>query len=122
MHLLCFLFYYMYFTNKAHGPKIINHPADTSAGAPFSALFTCSASGYGELSFEWKRSDGLHVLVKSYHTQISSQQITTSTLVIPNVTDDDSGGYYCIGWIGMQASKSKTALLYYSGELQNLLT
>ena len=47
---------------------------------------------------------------------MSSQEISTSILTIPNVTDDDSGDYYCIGWIGMQASKSKAAMLHYSGK------
>ena len=107
------------FVNIACGPKIVTHPTDTSTGAPFGALFSCSAIGYGNLSIEWKRSDNLDVPMKSFHSQmLSSKTIITSTLFIPNVTEDDSGGYYCIGWIGMQASKSKTALLYYSGESQ----
>ena len=106
-----------YLNNTVHGPKIITHPTDTSAGAPFSALFTCSASGFGELSIEWKRVNSSDVPVKSYHTQLYTEQFTTSTFIIPNVTDDDSGEYYCIGWIGLEASRSKTAMLYYSGKL-----
>lgn len=110
----------IYFSNKACGPKIVAHPTDTSAGAPFSAVFTCSAIGYGNLSIEWKRSDSLGIPIKSFYRQVSSStKIITSTLIIPNVTDVDSGSYYCVGWIDMQASKSKSALLYYSGELQN---
>ena len=110
----------IYFANKACGPKIVTHPADTSAGAPFSAVFTCSAIGYGNLSIKWKRNDSLGVPIKSFHTQVSSSaNIITSTLIIPNVTDDDSDSYYCVGWIDMQASKSKSALLHYSGELQS---
>lgn len=101
------------FVNKAHGPTIITHPVDTTAGAPFSGVFTCSASGYGKLSIEWRRTNGLNVPVKSYHTEETSQHITTSTFIIPNVNYDDTGGYYCIGLIGMQASLSKTALLYF---------
>lgn len=109
-----------FYFNKAHDPKVIVHPSDTSAGAPFSAVFTCSATGYGKLLIEWKRSDNFNLPVKSYSTQITTQQFITSTFVIPNVTYDDSGEYYCIGWIGMQASKSKTALLHYSGQLQKI--
>lgn len=108
-----------YFAIKACGPKIVAHPTDTSAGAPFGAVFTCSAIGYGNLSIEWKRNDSLDVPIKSFRRQVSSSIKTiTSTLIIPNVTANDSGRYHCVGWIGMQASKSKTALLYYSGELR----
>ena len=109
----------IYFANKACGPKIVTHPTDTSTGTPFSAVFTCSAIGYGNLLIEWKRSGSLGVPTKSFHRQISSsKKVITSTLIIPNVTDDDNGSYYCVGWIDMQASKSKSALLYYR-ELQN---
>ena len=102
---------------KAHGPEIITHPTNESAAAPFSGVFKCSARGYGNLSIEWKRSDNLGVPVNSSHMEVfSAQQITTSTFIIPNVTKDDTGGYYCIAWIGMQASRSEKALLHYSGK------
>ena len=68
------------------------------------------------MSFEWKRSDGSNIPVKSYYAEKFTQQFTTSTLIIPNVTDDDTGEYYCISWIGMQGSKSKTAILYLAGK------
>lgn len=102
-----------------HGPKVITHPTDTIASAPFSALFTCSVSGFGELSVEWKKVNSLDVPVKSYHTQLSTEEFTTSTFIIPNVTKDDMGEYYCIGWIGLQASRSKSAMLHYAGKLNH---
>ena len=115
----CYALYTYSFITKAHGPKIITHPTDTSGGAPFSALFTCSATGYGKVSIEWKRKGSLDVPVKSYHTEESLHEFTTSIFIIPNVSDDDSGRYYCISWIGMEAFKSKSALLYYSGKLRS---
>ena len=72
------------------------------------------------MSIEWKKSGSVNVQTKSDYSEVSSSKGNiTSTLIIPNVTANDSGEYYCIGWIGMQASKSKTALLYYSGKLQD---
>ena len=85
-------------------------------------MFTCSVSGFGELSIEWKKVNSSDIPVKSYHTPLSTEEFTTSTLTIPNVTDDDSGEYYCIGWIGLQASRSKSAMLHYAGKLIHYIT
>ena len=97
-------------------PYIITHPTDTSAAAPFSGVFTCSAGGYGHLNISWHREDVPHQLIpdKCTVSQTSSPQITTSTLTIPHVIDDDAGKYYCVVWANKQATRSRRATLYTS--------
>ena len=101
-------------------PHIITHPTDTFAVAPFSGVFTCSASGYGKFSFVWFIED-LALLItrplpsKVYISQKSSLKVTTSTIVIPNVTIDDVGSYYCIVWGENKASRSNAGNLLLSG-------
>jgi len=48
---------------------------------------------------------------KSVVSHISSPEVTSSTLVIPNVTNDDVGSYYCVVWAGRQAAQSEKARL-----------
>ena len=48
--------------------------------------------------------------------QVSSSEVTTSTLVIPNVNISDVGNYFCIVQSGGKANKSKPAKLTFSGE------
>ena len=101
-------------------PHIITHPIDTFAAAPFSGVFTCSASGYGTLSVVWFRKD-LAMLEskplpsKAINSLDSSFKVTTNTLIIPNVTDNDVGSYYCVVWGENKASRSNTAKLLLSG-------
>ena len=45
----------------------------------------------------------------------SSPEVTSSTLVIPNVTNSDVGKYYCVVWAGNKVSKSNAANLLFSG-------
>jgi len=92
------------------GPVIITHPTDTSAAAPFSAVFTCSAQAYGIISIEWKGKDNLPSPV-----QVSSPELTTSTLTIPNVTINDAGTYYCVVWANRQGAISDEAKLIFAG-------
>ena len=76
------------------------------------AVFKCSASACGDLSFEWKRvySD---LPKKSLLSNIG----TTSILTIPNVTNDDVGEYYCVARIlnSTNSSQSNIAKLRFSG-------
>ena len=46
---------------------------------------------------------------------MTSDGVTTSTLIIPNVTEEDVGKYYCQVWANNIGVRSKTADLYYSG-------
>ena len=46
---------------------------------------------------------------------MTSQGITTDTLIIPNVTEEDIGKYYCQVWANNIGVKSKSATLYLSG-------
>ena len=100
----------------ASPPRVITHPTDTSAAAPFSGVFTCSAGGYGHLNISWYREDVPHQLIPDKCTvnQTSSPQIATSTLTIPHVTEDDAGKYHCVVWANKQATRSRHATLYTS--------
>ena len=98
-------------------PRIIIHPTDTSAAAPFSGVFTCSSEGYGHHIIIWYREHVSNELLpeKSTTSQVSSPNITTSTLIVPNVTDKDNGKYYCVVWgANGIATRSKSATLYTS--------
>ena len=95
-------------------PHIIAHPTDTSAAAPFSGVFTCSVTGCGHLNITWYRRGG-SLPTKSESTEVSSPTVTTSTLVIPNVTSDDVGRYYCLVWANSTASRSNDVILNFSG-------
>ena len=97
---------------------IIDDPTDTSAAAPFSGVFTCSAGGDGStLVAEWKRSGSSLPSKSSYSTNVLSSGITTSSLVIPNVTNGDVGSYYCLVWRERRAVQSKSAHLAYAGKI-----
>ena len=78
-------------------PHILTHPTDTSTAAPFSGVFTCSVTGCGHRNITWYRRGG-SLPTKSESTEVSSSTVTNSTLVIPNVTSDDIGKYYCVVW------------------------
>ena len=97
-------------------PHIITHPTDTSAAAPFSGVFTCSARGYGHLNISWYKKENQFEKVpgKCIISQVDNVSTTTSTLIIPNVTDDEIGTYYCVVWANKRATQSETATLYKS--------
>ncbi|XP_065903803.1 basement membrane-specific heparan sulfate proteoglycan core protein-like [Dysidea avara] len=99
---------------KVVSPQITTHPTDTSAATPFSGVFTCSASGYGYLNITWYRTPGL-LPDKSRTSEVYSPEITTSTLVIPNVTNDDVGSYYCVVRANSLGAWSSMAKLSYTG-------
>ena len=92
----------------------VTHPVDTSAAAPFSGVFSCSAYGYGRQHITWHKVSGK---LPHKHTirQIPNYTIVTSTLTIPNVTEEDAGKYYCQVWANHLGSRSKKANLFYSG-------
>ena len=103
-----------------HAPHIITHPIDTFAAAPFGGIFTCSASGYGTLSVVWFKKDLAMLEFKPLPSKAiisldTSLKVTTNTLVIPNVTANDIGSYYCVVWGENKASRSNTAKLHLSG-------
>ena len=94
--------------------KIVMQPTDTSAADPFSGVFTCSVVGYGYQNITWyKQSSTLPYKYKI--NEMTSGEVTTSTLVIPNVTEEDVGKYYCQVWANNIGVKSNKANLYYSG-------
>ena len=46
---------------------------------------------------------------------MTSQGVATGTLIIPNVTEEDVGKYYCQVWANNLGQKSQPATLYLSG-------
>ena len=94
--------------------RIVTQPTDTYAAAPFSATFTCSVRGYGYQNITWYKQPGA-LPYKHEINRIASHGIVTSILIIPNVTAEDVGKYYCQVWANYIGVRSKTANLYYSG-------
>ena len=96
-------------------PHIVAHPSNTSAAAPFGAVFNCSIQVYGYLTVTWYRSNEKPVPSKAYSTLIHSMNGTTSTLTIPNVTSEDVDTYYCEAWANRRAAQSLKANLFLAG-------
>ena len=103
-------------THAALVPVIITQPTDTSAAAPFSAVFTCSAKGCGELNIIWHRHNK-PLPQRAYSTTAASVNGTTSTLTISNVVNDDVGTYYCVVWASNKAVQSRVASLFIAGKV-----
>ena len=93
--------------------SIVTQPTDTSAAAPFSGVFTCSVIGYGYQNITWHKQPGI-LPHKQKTKEITSHGIVTSTLIIPNVTENDVGKYFCQVWANGFGVKSDKAELYYS--------
>ena len=111
---------YNYFVYVASSSTFVTHPADTSAAAPFSGIFTCSAYGYGKQHITWHKTSG-KLPHKHMIKQTASPRTVTSTLTIANVTEQDVGKYYCQVWANHIGSQSKRANLHYSGECYVIL-
>ena len=98
-------------------PRVVTDPIDTSAAAPFGALFNCSIQAYGYLTITWYRNN---TLLKNASTLIPSINVTTSILTVPNVTIEDVGTYYCEAWAGRIAVRSLPANLILGGKIHPL--
>lgn len=77
-------------------------------------MFTCSVRGFGYQNITWHKQSGT-LPYKHETTQMTSHGVTTSTLTIPNVTEEDFGKYYCLVWANNRGLRSESANLYYSG-------
>ena len=97
-------------------PRVVTHPIDASAAAPFSALFNCSVQAYGDLTITWYRKNNT-VSKKAYSALIQSANGSTSILTIPNVTSKDVGTYYCEARTQMLVVQSGTANLFLAGKV-----
>ena len=97
--------------------SIVTQPTDTSAAAPFSALFEFSIQVYGYLTITWYKSNENHIPKKAYLTLIPSVNETTSILTIPYVTSEDVGTYYCVVWANNMAVRSHSAKLFLAGKI-----
>ena len=93
---------------------IITQPTDTSAAAPFSGVFACSVTGYGYQNITWYKQHGI-IPHKHMTNRMTSRGVTTSILIIPNVTEEDVGKYYCQVWANNIGVKSESSVLQYSG-------
>ena len=107
--------------HAAVSSTIVTHPADTSAAAPYSAVFTCSIYGYGYQNITWHR-ESAKLPYNHQINEVSSSRLITSTLTIPNVTEQDVGKYYCQLWANNMRTQSDQANLYYAGIVLDKLT
>ena len=105
----------VYYVAIVAAPQVVTHPTDTSAVAPFSAVFNCSVQTYGYLTITWYRNNREPVPKKANHTLITSANLTLSILAIPNVTIEDIGTYYCLVWANLKAARSLAANLILAG-------
>ena len=112
---------YNYFVYIAYPSSLVIQPVDTSAAAPFSGVFICSAFGYGYQYITWHKKSGI-LPYKHKIKEMSSSRIVTSTLIIPNVTEQDVGKYYCQAWTYNFGTQSKQVNLYYSGIIMAICT
>ena len=95
--------------------RVVTHPTDTSAAAPFSALFSCTVEAYGYLTVTWYRNNRELVPDKAYSMLMPSVVVTTSILTIPNVNSEDSGTYYCVVQANRKTAQSLAANLILAG-------
>ena len=79
--------------------------------------FLCSFSiKHCYQNITWHKQSG--TLPPKYQTnEMTSGKVTTSTLIIPNVTEEDVGKHYCQVWANNIGVRSKKANLYYSGTI-----
>ena len=108
---------FIFITQIVPGPDMITHPTDTSAAAPFSAVFTCSASAFGHINITWYKNNEAYKTIanKSNFTLTSSNNVSTSNLTILNVTMKDNGVYYCEAWANKRATQSRLVNLFFAG-------
>ena len=85
------------------------------AAAPFSGEFTCSATGCGYVKIIWYRQT-YPIPDKAYSKSVVSLNQTTNTLIIPDVTIEDTGGYYCLVWVNLTPARSRVANLFLAGK------
>ena len=68
---------------------IATNPKDTIAGVGRDVTLTCNASGADNLKYQWMRMGNKTI-------PSTARGVNTSTLIIPNITVDDSGQYKCV--------------------------
>lgn len=82
-------------------PKIVEHPKTQLAIKGRSASLVCSATAnpFNNMSFLWRKNNG-NVSNPTVYANVtlsqSGQPRATSTLIIPNISQGDSGKYQCV--------------------------
>ena len=97
--LLLFLFVLNIAPPISEPPIITAHPKPTRDFATYSASFSCSAKGKGDVKISWRREDG-EALASKAVTAIqdsgNDEMTTTGFLIISDVTAYDMGKYCCV--------------------------
>ena len=76
-------------------PTIIKQPDDVNVSVCKSALFVCTAHGYGSIKIVWKRVNYTLPITADVTEEESLNQFT-STLRVSEMVGYYSGQYYCI--------------------------
>lgn len=80
-------------------PTITAPPKPTVDIAPYSASFSCSAKGMGNVKILWKREDGQALpskAVTAVQDSGNDEMTTTGFLIISDITAYDMGKYCCV--------------------------
>ena len=80
-------------------------------------MFNCSVQTYGYLTVTWYKNSGIPLPNKAYSTLLLSVNAITSVLIIPNVTIEDVGTYYCVVWAKRKTAESLIANLFLAGNV-----
>ena len=80
-------------------PIITAQPKPTVDIAPYSASFSCSAKGMGNVKISWRREDGQALpskAVTAVQDSGNDEMTTTGFLIISDITAYDMGKYCCV--------------------------
>lgn len=86
-------------------PTIVTPPAEQAVGAGFSAVFSVTATGDGDITYQWQR-DGVALAEGGHYADV-----TTPTLTVSDVSRTDEGDYRCVVTNGCGSTNSSTAEL-----------
>ena len=85
----------------------MSHPTSQYVNLTQTAVFTCSATGYYNISYQWRIGSGL------FPSKVTG--INSTTLVIPDIKSSDDNTYTCVASDGESRTSSNAAKLIVTG-------